>query len=145
LTEAFVTHGLITTVGDAIAAVLEPQRAARKDQILHIHDGDVSARIDQLNHPDKFASTDPEKTGFYEADPRWAALIERMAAVDPWWERYSWRFQDLSVGELEKRMRAWERRHKPPPAPAEKKRVAGIRSESRASTRESAKQSKKDG
>ena len=143
LTEAFVTHGTITTVADAIAAVLEPRRAARKDNILHIHDGDVSARIDQLTHPDKFVSADPDGTAFYDADPRWAALIARMAADDPWWERYAWRFQDLSVGELEKKMRAWERRQ-PPPSPAEKKRLAGIRREYRASTRGRAKPSKKD-
>jgi hypothetical protein len=145
LTEAFVTHGLITTVADAIAAVLEPRRAVRADHILHIHDGDVSARIDQLTHPDKFVSADPAKTGLYEADPRWAALIERMAADDPWWERYAWRFRDLSVGELEKKMRAWERRRKPTPARAEKQRVAGIRREDRASTGKSARRSKKDG
>jgi hypothetical protein len=66
LTEEFVTHGLITTVADAIAAVLEPSAAARKH-----------------------AS---------EADPRWAVLIARMAASDPWWKRYARRFESTSRG-----------------------------------------------
>lgn len=147
LTDAFVTHGTIKTVADAVAAVLEPRRAGRTDNILHIHDGDVFARVDQLKHPDKFASAGPEKTGFYEADPRWAALIERMAANDPWWERYAWRFQDLSSSELDKKFQAWERRRQKwdPDAPAEKKYDAMIRREERALARKNAKQPKKEG
>jgi HEAT repeat protein len=60
---------------------------------------------------------------FYDADPRWAALIERMASRDPQWERYAWNFQDLSLDELDKKIQAWERRNKPP-SPAGKKGVA---------------------
>ena len=66
-----------------------------------------------------------------------------MAADDPWWERYAWRFQVLSAGELEKKMQAWERRRKTALS-AEKTAPAGVPSESRASTRGSAKRSKKD-
>lgn len=74
--------------------------------------------------------------GFYDADPHWAALIERMARNDPEWERYAWSFQDLSMGELDTRLQAWKRRHEPPPPSLpRKKRLAGIRREDRARAR----------
>lgn len=142
LTEAFVTHGTITTVADGIASVLEPRRVSRKDDVLHIHDGDVSARIDQLTHPDKFVFADPGEA-VHEADARWATFIARMAADDPWWERYAWRFQALSAGELAKKMRSWERRRKSALS-AEATARARLPSESRASKGGSAKRSRKD-
>lgn len=73
---------------------------------------------------DRRARRDGEGPSFYDADPRWAALIARMAQRDPQWERYAWNFQDLSMGELDKKIQAWERRHKPPP-PAEKSASRG--------------------
>ena len=74
LTEAFLTHSSITTVGDAIAAVLEAH--------------------------------------FLATDPRWAACIARLAKEDPWWERYAWKFQDLTAEERSDKLRAWKRRSK---------------------------------
>lgn len=90
------------TVMDTIAAVLS-----------HDHQG--------VRGPTGFGL---EKRGFYKADPRWAALIERMAD-DPFWEKLGWTFEKLSEQERSRRFAAWKRRQsraaKPSPKPTGKK------------------------
>lgn len=61
---------------------------------------------------DRKARVAGQGPSYYDTDPRWAALIARMAPQDPDWERYAWNFQDLSIGEIDKKIQAWERRHK---------------------------------
>lgn len=61
-----------------------------------------------LDHRTRAGSGGPT---FFEADPRWAALVDRMAQKDPDWGRVAWTFQDLSLEEVDRKVRAWERRH----------------------------------
>jgi len=64
-----------------------------------------------------------KKRGFYEADPRWATLVERMSAEDPLWEGVALNMANLPEADFLRRMAALERRRKrkPKPAPAKKK------------------------
>lgn len=70
----------------------------------------MSATI-QVLALDRRTAADGPAPCFYDADPRWAALVATMAERAPEWERYAWSFQDLSPAELDQELQAWSRRH----------------------------------
>jgi len=108
------------TIANMIAGILSADRWGKKNYRTMTGCSGCTA-VQQLARGTK-------KRGYYEADPRWAALVERMSAEDPLWEGVALNLANLPEAEFWRRMAALERRRKrKKPVPAKKKPRKGAR------------------